>query len=90
MGILHHLECRFHELIKASCSSVKEEKEQICKSKELLLDIRHVMLYQSFDYDIRDKIMVRVDAVVNYINSFVNTLKGDESNVVSHQLGLMG
>lgn len=86
MGILHHVECRFQELVQISCSSARDAKQQICKSKVLLLDIRHIILYQSFDYDLREKIMMRADAVVNYINSFMNTLSRDESHAVVRQL----
>ncbi|MES2608090.1 MAG: hypothetical protein V4544_05120 [Pseudomonadota bacterium] len=86
MGILHHVECRFQDLVQISCFSSKDAKQQICKSKVLLLDIRHIILYQSFDYDLREKIMMRADAVVNYINSFMNTLYRDESNVLTQQL----
>lgn len=86
MGILHHIECRFQDLVQISCSSSRDAKQQICKSKVLLLDIRHVILHQSFDYDLREKIMIRADAVVNYINSFMNTLSRDKSHVVTRQL----
>ncbi|MES2253349.1 MAG: hypothetical protein V4482_06700 [Pseudomonadota bacterium] len=74
MGILHHIECRFQELAQTSCSNARHVKEQICKSKALLLDMRHIVLYQSFDYDIREKIMMRTDAIVNYINSYMNAI----------------
>lgn len=86
MGILGHIECRFQDLVQISCSSSRDAKQQICKSKVLLLDIRHIILYQSFDYDLREKIMMRADAVVNYINSFMNALSRDGSHVVARQL----
>lgn len=86
MGILEHIEYRFQELVQISCSSSKHAKQQICKSKMLLLDIRHIILYQSFDYDMREKIVMRADAIVNYINSFMNTFIKDESNNVTRQL----
>ena len=86
MGILHHVECRFQELAQISCSSSRDAKQQICKSKVLLLDIRHIILYQSFDYDLREKIMMRADAVVNYINSYMNTLSQDAAHVVTRQV----
>ena len=81
MGMLNHIEGRFQELVQISCSNARLVKQQICASKALLLDIRHIILYQSFDYDMREKIMTRADAIVNYINSFMNTVSREKAMV---------
>ncbi len=86
MGMLHHIESRFQELAQISCSNARHVKQQICKSKALLLDIRHIILYQSFDYDMREKIMMRADAIVNYINSFMNTINHEGSTAATRQI----
>ena len=86
MGILHHIECRFQDLVQIACSSSKDIKQQICRSKVLLLDIRHIILHQSFDHDLREKILMRADAVVNYINSFMNTLSRNGAYIANQNL----
>lgn len=86
MGILHHIECRFQDLVQIACSSSKDAKQQICRSKVLLLDIRHIILHQSFDYDLREKVLMRADAVVNYINSFMSALSRNGAHVSNQTL----
>lgn len=81
VGILFHIEHRFDELIQVSYSSPKLIKEKIQKSKALLLDIRHIILYQSFDYDMREKIAIRADAILNYINYYTKGLKRKNKNI---------
>ena len=73
MGILRNFEARFHELAQTACPTARHFKEQIFKSKALLLDLRHVLIYQSFDYDIREKMLTRADAIVNYINAYMDS-----------------
>jgi len=85
MGMLHHIECRFQELAQNSCSNIRHVKEQICKSKALLLDMRHIVLYQSFDYDLREKIMARTDAIVNYINAYMNAMSTRKLDIPARQ-----
>jgi hypothetical protein len=79
MGILDHIEYRFHELVQNVSPDPHHARQQICKSKALLLDIRHIILYQSFDYDMREKMMMRADAIVNFINSFLNSLNRQQA-----------
>ena len=75
MGILRNFETRFQELAQTTCPTERHFKEQVFKSKALLLDLRHVLMYQSFDCDIREKMLIRADAIVNYINAYMDSLE---------------
>ncbi len=72
-AILNYIEYRFKEIVEESCVNLRQARHHLSKSKALLLDIRHVILYQSFDHDIREKIILRTDAIVNYINAYMNS-----------------
>ncbi|MDP3371429.1 MAG: hypothetical protein Q8S21_00835 [Candidatus Paracaedibacteraceae bacterium] len=69
-AMLFHIEFSFNELVQISCSSQKLIKNKIRKSKILLSDMHHVVLCQSFDCDMRDKIMARANATLNYISYY--------------------
>ncbi|MES2608289.1 MAG: hypothetical protein V4544_06140 [Pseudomonadota bacterium] len=84
-GMLQNLEFRFQELIQSSCMNVRQMRQHIYKSKVLLLDMRHILLYQSFDHDMRDKFMSRADAIVNYINAYMNAINSHEACMLAKQ-----
>ncbi|MDP3371789.1 MAG: hypothetical protein Q8S21_02735 [Candidatus Paracaedibacteraceae bacterium] len=69
IGIIKDIDSRFQELVEVPCANERCIKKMISKSKLLLLDIRYILLYQSFDYDIREKIIVRTDSILQYINT---------------------
>jgi hypothetical protein len=79
---LGSIDKRFQELAQVSCRYNKQAQKHVIQhlynSKELLLDIRHILVYQSFDQDIRNLMMNRADAIVSYINGFMNTLNKEQ------------
>ncbi len=74
MGTLKHFENRFSELAQSSCSNAKNMTQTIYKIKELLLDMRHVIVYHSFDHDIREKMFSRADSIINYMNAYLQVV----------------
>lgn len=75
MGILKNLERRFQDLIQLPALDHKKITQHMYLSKELLIDIRHIMVYQSFDHDLRERLMNQANAIVSYINSFMVSLQ---------------
>lgn len=74
IGIVKDIDSRFQELVEVPCANEKCIKKMISKSKLLLLDIRYILLYQSFDHDIREKIITRTDSILHYLNIYLDAI----------------
>lgn len=89
MGIIHNIDSRFQELAQISCFNDRFIKKKICQSKALLLDIRHIILYQSFDHDIREKLIIRADSILHYIHSYMDTIQVERNVSAMPQLSIL-
>jgi hypothetical protein len=68
MDIIKNFDVRFNDILYADNHSVYLQREHVIKTRSLLSDIKHVLIHQFFDKDVRLKLIERAGAIIKYID----------------------
>jgi hypothetical protein len=76
IGTIKVIETRFEKLIQTPAKNTsKDASHYLYLSKELLIDIRHILLYYTFDHDIRTHFFHCAMKIISYLHAFMNALQ---------------
>lgn len=83
LSIFSSTESRFQNLVQTPIEiNKKKSQHHIYKAKVLLLDIKHIITYETLDYDIRQKFIKFAQSVISYIQFF---LEGFQKRIAHSQ-----
>ncbi len=74
ISMLKALQERFQQIIQLPYRAGKQSGQHLQLSKQLLIDIRHVILYHTFDYDIKKQLMQNTNSIIAYIQAFMQSI----------------